>query len=1249
MATEEYTGRSGRVWGVRRILQRPGYLRPPATNGSGRAPNNVDMVRDRDEEIYGALRRFRSSAERRSALSFLALGSPTTPVVLDIVDDARLPAALVTSWAPGVSERSLDRVTRYDDLGLMLAEGGRFSPAQALRSVVALGQLLDAVAGEGFTPIELSPDHLIYNRGSVRLVGIGRHLYRPAAGQVPDAGGMSLPTALLIGEDYPGRLAGPAAWRKAQIRALLRLLGWMSCGLAPAAWGRVHDRRDLGEYLAYAGFSALPELHEGELAAGLEAAARVEERAEGLGRLRRARAVVIYDDRACRAQQQTRREWVYSLRGQLLSATITEVYDSVLKAAIDTAGEDWVVSIGYERTKAANVPQGARIDLRQHYRSGERIAVRIDTVGNVAGTGLPPVGATIVPGIGSPAPRRTQQPNLEINPEAVRLGLMVEHGPDVIGIAAIRTEIWTMPLASMLSAAGWILVEPNQLATIARRLAANIPDARYVIAGRSPLASGELRRTKPDVIDPDDPDPPLVASRPASTLPYLRDVRLDDFRADMATGGGRAQQRRTFAAGWAGAWAPDDSGDRVDLRGILNFLTEQFGGNTELLLRVRLLLSRPAFHRDTVRRIKANVERAAPILSGMPPAGPLREDLMTALIGRSPDDLFDVTAGRLLPTAPRLAEAYDPNLTLGGRPMDESLRDRAGIERLGLFGRMVTAMPGHAPHDLAELVSALDDATVQALRDIPAPSLQHLAGRLASGEFRALVGRIADAEDLDLLDRYTPEAWEILLDGMRGPEQIGNLGLGWALIAERDRPPMTDPRAVLDLAAAVGREPRYVVRTLLDIPAEQWPTVWRHPELAAAWLREFDSLDIDGVVAHYPDATALVGRLGARVVRAGKAADLSGAQLAALSRLAQQLGLDIDDVVNTHLRLAPSEEITNRITSAAALQWLRHHLGEGKRFIDCVRHLAEHPGALRVWAVDGPRLRRRVLGDLLGTDGGALELTAGEQRELLAGLAARPGLGQLAGRAIFPRQRVALATMLLRHPQGDRWPVLLGEPVQALINDEDPAACLDLVLGHGMTVAQARAVRGHRQTPGEHRLLRALGPLLADCPDERLRVLSVLASRHGIPCAVTAAIVAQRQPQAPAVVDRWGPAWLPLLAGPDGAFVAETLGTTGGPPPSRAVSDWFLTAGRDGLNCLRQHGERLLRLVATHRPPVADVRMLDALLAGPGWPVDRLYPLVVRYGLPASTWPAAARRLAADRPDSAVIVELLSEALAAPE
>src|SRR5205814_8773376 len=104
------------------------------------------------------------------------------------------------------------------------------------------------------------------------------------------------------------------------------------------------------------------------------------------------------------------------------------------KAVVDHDGEeDLPVSIGYERTtRVANLPQGSRIDLRQHYRTGERIAVRIDSVGNVAGSALPPVGASIVSGPGGVAPGRSRQAALEINPEAVRLGLMVEYGPDVI-------------------------------------------------------------------------------------------------------------------------------------------------------------------------------------------------------------------------------------------------------------------------------------------------------------------------------------------------------------------------------------------------------------------------------------------------------------------------------------------------------------------------------------------------------------------------------------------------------------------------------------------------------------------------------------------------------------------------------------------------------------------------------------------------------------------------------------------------
>lgn len=266
----------------------------------------------------------------------------------------------------------------------MLAAGHRWTPAEALHTLVPLGRALDDLAHAGFTPLELSPDHLVLNSGSLALVGLGRHGYVPSEGRMPGPQGMSLPSALLLGEDLPPATTTgqdtAVRWREVQLRALTRLAGWMACGLPPAAWGPVHGPADLGGYLSAAGFQRVPALRPGHLADTLARAARHEEEARALRDFAEAEALLVYDD-----------------------------------AAQGSGG-------------------GGRLD---------------------------------------------------INPEVLRLGLLHDHGPKVIALAAFEQRRLGTRTATLLSGAGWVLLKnPKDFAAQVCRAAAAAPRARLVVAGR---------------------------------------------------------------------------------------------------------------------------------------------------------------------------------------------------------------------------------------------------------------------------------------------------------------------------------------------------------------------------------------------------------------------------------------------------------------------------------------------------------------------------------------------------------------------------------------------------------------------------------------------------------------------------------------------------------------------------------------------------------------------------------------------
>ena len=1245
-------GRSGREWKTRRVLLRPGHLRPREQTGDDHGPHAVDMVKDTGADVHGALRRFASRTERGHALALLGSGSTALPALLDVIDDPRLPPALVTAWVPGASERFLDRLSEADDLATLLRQGRRWRPAQAIRDLVPLGSLLDTVAERGFTPVELSPDHVIYNRGSIRLVGISRHLYRPGD-ILPRANGMSLPTTLLLGADYPGARANHAVWRDVQMRALLRLAGWMVCGLAPGAWGATDTEQDLRGYLDYAGFTGLPALRPGQLAASLSAAADEAERRETQQRVTGAAAFVLYDDPACADSRQTPYDWVSTFDGESVQAAVVEVRpgDLLVNAVIGGGNDNWRIGVKWSDTPQAANRSAGRVDLTRHYQPGQLVTVRVTGVEARQGAQWPRTSGEIVTGLGRQAHPRNQARQLDINPESVRLGLLLENGPAVVAIAAFQPQKRRGQTASALSGAGWALVEPADLPAVAARMAALNPRARYVVAGRASAAlTASLRAVGADTIEPEATDPPRIDGRPATDLPYLRDPRLAEFAREMLQDrGGGSFRRRTFAAGWAIAYDESarrrvlrqaEKDDGQGLRRSLGDLTDLFGTNTELLIQVRTFLSRPGLRKDGNAKTFAGLRRAAPVLSGLPTHGKLRRDLIAALLSSTYEDLDTIVAERLLPVSIALARIYDPAMPLGGRPFAENLYDRAGLHRAGLFGRVVIALPGQDVSALADAVSALDDRLVAALADIPAPSLQHLIGLLGSHDlFRALQPHIS-GPDLDLLNWYTPAAWQILLDNLRQPAHVGPLGLGWALVAERDTAGRVDPRALLDLAAATGQEPRYVVRSLLDTPVASWPSVLAHPALAARWLARFKSLDIGPVVRAYPDAADLAERVDPGALFNACAAGLSHSDLHHLIAFADPAGLPVTDLIDGYLGSGRGREHLGVLTSAAAAGWIRHRVREGRTVAEALGDVIDHPERLRTWAVNGRRLPIRLLAEVLGTDPESLGVSPAEGQTLFRLLSAQPGLTALTARAMFPRQRLLLLRLAAARPDRSLICGVVRESVTALVDEPDAEGHLDLMIGEGLTFAQARLARRQGLDRPARTLLRALGPAAQNLPADVLPLLMEIIGRHGAGCAATVAVMEQTAPGTAALVTAWGPVWIPLLAGPDRQRVRAVLSrhTPPGGDTTR-ISGWLVSAGTHGLSALDQHGDRLLHLLRTLDAPPADVLVLTAML-GNGWPAEALYPLVTRNGLPASTWERIADWLTKGWDESDILLTL---------
>ncbi|MGW7260913.1 hypothetical protein [Streptomyces sp. NPDC054834] len=1129
-------GRSGRHWEPHTVQLRPGHLRSSGAN----ALRATRLVKDAEEEAYGALRLFPNVRDRGRAAALLAAGSPVTPTLVDVVDHPQLPPALITAWAPGNKKVPLHALRDRDDLDAMLADGHRWTPAGALRTLVPLGRALDDMAHAGFVPVELSPDHLVVNFGSVVLAGIGRHGYSPLEGRMPGAQGMSLPSALLLGGDVPSAGSGDQAlaqWREVQVRALTRLAGWMACGLPPGAWGPVDGPADLYGYLEAAGFQRVPALRPGRLADTLARAAHDEEQARARADLAGAEALLVYDDTA-------------------------------------------------------------------QYSGGER---------------------------------------LSINPESLRLGLLHEHGPNVIAVAAFDQRRLSTRGATLLSGAGWVLVPHDELVNLACRIASHASRARVVVAGRMTAAAlRELQRVRGGHVEQVDWDDlsvpsPQIAGMAADRLPFVTDPNLEEYYEQVLDSrGGAARRRRTFAAGWTLRLGGVDRTMGPSPRAkLLELLADCFGTDTELLVAVRSLQNAPGLRKQNRLLDEAGMRRLVTALSGVPRSA-FRDCLMSALLGPAERDLYDEAARRLLPVAGRLAEVFDPRREVGadGLTMATALRELEGIRRVGLYGRLCTAVPEVAPERLAAAVAGMDDPLVALLSQIPAPSLQFLAGRLDDPQLLDLLRPHLHGGDQDLLARYTPQMWRRLLDGLRQPEHLTVLGLGWVQIVDQDTAGAVDARVLLQIAADAEVSGRDAVRALLGTAPADWPVVCAHPVLAARWLSEQGDLGIAEIADRFPDTRAALAQLGTEGLRHALELGLDQTAMARLKGYADGIGHTLSDVVAAFKeRGHDTVEQTEPLGTAAAVAWSRWQLDLGNELDWVIGNVVQRPERIRDWAVNGPRLAHRV---------GAAVLGPGTAPEVTGALAADPVLLPMLGTLAGPAQRTALLRLHAADPEGALDPRARRE-LPLILASDDPPLTLRTLLREGLGVVAQQYAERFGLSPEQRRVLAELEPLTSELALRSLEAVLSVGARWGLRVAVTAAVVEQRLPGSAEAVNLWGPRWLPLLAGRSGERVLRLLIEQGEKHGRRTdrLTPWLLAAGDDGLTLVERYGSDALDLVLATGAAPGEARLLGELLTLPG-PGPTLYRLITENGLPPETWPRTARLLAHGEQPERVLLRLWS-------
>ncbi|MGV9663783.1 hypothetical protein [Nocardia niigatensis] len=1168
----------------------------------------VTLVSDSTTTIFGSLRPFRDHTERGTALAFIAAANPIVPALLDVTDSARSSPSIILAWAPGGSARRLVDAVEPDDLLSQLEAGRRWKPAEALRLLIPLGRALDRLATLGFVPVELSPDHLVENAGSLRLVGIGRHLYRPGDGNIPDPCGMSLATTQLLCGDILRPNSRPTQWRALQMNLLLRLAAWMCGGLPPSYWGEVSKSPEQSAYLEAAGFATNPVLRPGRLAETLSAAADIEQAAEARDRIRRASCVLFFDEAGAMANE-SREDWQRTLVGMPLSARVIEVDQNRLRVELDGDGEKWPFNVFWSDTPAGtNRTSSGYVDLTEIYTVGQTVTVVV--------TQYRPLTAQVVTGSGAVPRGRRRRAQVRVNAESIRLGLLCEHGPDVVAIAAVSAARQARAAAALLSGAGWVIVDPSEINGIARNIGGLAPNAHIYLAGRA--QAGLTAWLPPDFCEIvlDAPTVPTIAGRNAASLPFVSDPDFKVFSTEvLPEQAGAAAKRRTFAPAWALSLNEDAFREKKarklgrQLVTELEELNSLYGADSELLIRVVDVYGREGLRREQWTLMRARLQMAAPILRGMP-AGELRNDLTHALLSRTIDTLYHNVAKWLLPVAPRLSQVYVARHMIGSHSLHQLLYELEGIRKLALLGRLATALSGHRTEELLQAIAAMDQKHIDALLEVPAPSLQFLAGKLGSPELLDALSPFIDGPDLDLLARYTPRAWEMLLTGLRQPEHLPVLGLGWALVVERDHDVAVDARVLIEIARLADAEPRYIVRALLDEPTENWPTILSDPSATAVWLKTFGRLDVAAVLRAFPDASRLFATFSPNALRAAAASNLDSRDLQTLSDFSSEAGVSAADVVTTFLDIGGASADIAHFAGPARAHWVAEQCRAGKPLDDAIADLIETPEVVRTWLVDGEDLPHRVLAGVLGAEPASLGLSPEQGRSLVQLLESKPSLLELTRTLMFPSQRLRLLLLAEAHPDHDLATTRISEALPELLDEPRAEVITQLIIRETLTPAQARFAVEHGLAQPDRALIQALGPLT---PTEDLMSI---ARTSGAAAARETAVLSQTRPSAPTAIREWGPRWIPIIASDNGAAIARLLADN--PCPSEKMSEWLLLAGDDGLAALANHRRALLNLVVHAEPPPGDVSIIGAILEAGG--DTRSYEIIARNGITRTYW-----------------------------
>ncbi|MFF3639397.1 hypothetical protein [Streptomyces sp. NPDC002250] len=1124
-----YVGRSGTRW---EALDR--RVRPADT------PVQVELVRNHGRAL-GALRGA-TAADQASLDAAVPLLLGTSRLVVPVLLDQIPPIAghgtrYLTTWATSDSIRASASESQDDDsLAHSLRRGLRLSPTAALELLAPLGDLLDVCTRDGLYPVELSPDHLIVDHGSLRLVGFSRHGYLPAGKVRPDWEGASSWTRDLLGHQAPP--TDEEELRQYQTRALWALAGWLGSGRRPAAWSAVATDRHLAGYLRDAGFAVDP-FADRDLPLGqaLIRAAERQRTESAVRELAHTAAVVVFDGRQALDPQ---RDETYqrSLVKGIFNARVQERSDDQGPVRVTLRGG---LRVRLDRPDSSAVPQALR--------SGERVTVEItrydtyvDKRGQRQGTLR---GRQVWDRAAQELPARD-----EINPEAVRLAAVLERGRPVLGIARLTQRQMNSALAGLLGTSGWILTEddPAPLLRRARKLCSaaggqtKTPDL-YLVGPADPALNGvaaeyaAVHRVVPgesttfSLGTADDGTPVRTSWQ---DLPFVSDLTLDELRETVFPGAdgrpssaGKSLARQTFPVAFATlATDPKTKPSFVDneLKGLKEILSSQ----PDLLMLVASDLT--ARRRGLgPQRVKEQITK----LDGMQHllhALPVSRELVTDVV-RIAGDRIAATAVPALLALSAWLDVLEPYWSTVRELLIADADDlRVALERMAALGEALTRAP-----DLNEPLLDL------ALRDAPPAALVALAEPQVSGRARAVLNEagpaltraltavlarpltaadasstavarvdalldrlvfcsgLPHAEDVDML---TPDEAAMLLDTTRLPDDhLRVWGTALPGVVCRGRDTGYDINRLPELVAAVGATTsgaHKVARALLGVDQHAWAEAHElDPALLQRWWETHGDLRLLAPLAEKRwDADQLLwlwdlAEHDTTLLAEWLDSALDATAAEALARLGERARLDLTDLLH-RFSTAPwplpapgSPDEQDLVTMATAAQESGLDLGlllsEWQQRLPAYRQFGKDALQPDMIALEAVRLLGRPLQDSAALSG----LSPEALHAAVAELQKRPMLAERLAPATAAQLRGLLAVA------ADLPDDLAPGDLPTLASHSEPGRLLTLMSAAGLTADEAAtALRLHpRADAVQAQRLAWTGPLAGDLRPEDLAAL----------------------------------------------------------------------------------------------------------------------------------------------------------------